>query len=32
MHSIWGMKSKEAAAEKKKPRTTAAQIRVQKGI
>jgi hypothetical protein len=31
MHSIWGKKSKEAQAEKKKPRTSAAQIRVQKG-
>ncbi|CAO3688156.1 unnamed protein product [Rhizopus microsporus] len=30
MYSIWGKKSKEAEAEKKKPRTTAAQIRVQK--
>lgn len=32
MYSIWGKKSKEAEAEKKKPRTTAAQIRVQKGF
>ncbi|CAO3703609.1 unnamed protein product [Rhizopus stolonifer] len=32
MHSIWGKKSKEAQAEKKKPRTTAAQIRVQKDL
>lgn len=31
MYSIWGKKSKEAEAEKKKPRTSAAQIRVQKG-
>jgi hypothetical protein len=31
MHSLWGKKSKEARAEKKKPRTSAAQIRVQKG-
>ncbi|CAO3610588.1 unnamed protein product [Mucor hiemalis] len=30
MYSIWGKKSKEAEAEKKKPRTSAAQIRVQK--
>ncbi|EIE90596.1 hypothetical protein RO3G_15307 [Rhizopus delemar RA 99-880] len=32
MYSIWGKKSKEAEAEKKKPRTTAAQIRVQKDL
>lgn len=32
MYSIWGKKSKEAEQEKKKPRTSAAQIRVQKGI
>ncbi|KAI8390102.1 putative ubiquitin-conjugating enzyme E2 [Blakeslea trispora] len=32
MYSIWGKKSKEAEAEKKKPRTSAAQIRVQKDL
>lgn len=32
MIKIWSMKAKEAAAEKKKPKTSAAQIRVQKGI
>ncbi|KAI8336268.1 putative ubiquitin-conjugating enzyme E2 [Chlamydoabsidia padenii] len=32
MHKIWSMKAKEAAAEKKKPKTTAAQIRVQKDL
>lgn len=32
MYSIWGKKSKEAEQDKKKPRTSAAQIRVQKGI
>ncbi|KAI9243639.1 ubiquitin-conjugating enzyme/RWD-like protein [Sporodiniella umbellata] len=32
MYSIWGKKSKEAEAEKKKPRTTAAQIRVQRDL
>jgi hypothetical protein len=31
MIKIWSMKAKEAAAEKKKPKTSAAQIRVQKG-
>ncbi|KAI8992132.1 putative ubiquitin-conjugating enzyme E2 [Mycotypha africana] len=32
MYSIWGKKSKEAEAEKKKPKTSAAQIRVQKDL
>ncbi|CAO3634742.1 unnamed protein product [Cunninghamella blakesleeana] len=32
MLKIWNAKTKEAAAEKKKPKTSAAQIRVQKGI
>ncbi|KAG2206814.1 hypothetical protein INT47_007570 [Mucor saturninus] len=32
MYSIWGKKSKEAEQEKKKPRTSAAQIRVQKDL
>ncbi|CAO3592984.1 unnamed protein product [Absidia cylindrospora] len=32
MIKIWSMKAKEAAAEKKKPKTSAAQIRVQKDI
>ncbi|KAF7727295.1 NEDD8-conjugating protein ubc12 [Apophysomyces ossiformis] len=32
MIKIWSMKAKEAAAEKKKPKTSAAQIRVQKDL
>ncbi|KAG0164298.1 NEDD8-conjugating protein ubc12 [Apophysomyces sp. BC1034] len=32
MLKIWTMKTKEAAAEKKKPKTSAAQIRVQKDL
>ncbi|ORX48747.1 hypothetical protein DM01DRAFT_1338402 [Hesseltinella vesiculosa] len=32
MMKIWSMKTKEAAAEKKKPKTSAAQIRVQKDL
>ncbi|KAI9494115.1 putative ubiquitin-conjugating enzyme E2 [Zychaea mexicana] len=32
MIKIWNMKAKEAAAEKKKPKTSAAQIRVQKDL
>ncbi|KAI7870848.1 putative ubiquitin-conjugating enzyme E2 [Spinellus fusiger] len=32
MLNIWNLKAKEAAAEKRKPKTSAAQIRVQKDL
>ncbi|OZJ06477.1 hypothetical protein BZG36_00573 [Bifiguratus adelaidae] len=32
MLKIWNMKAKEAAAEKKKPKVSAAQLRAQKGF
>jgi hypothetical protein len=32
LNQIWSMKKNEEAAAKRKPKTSAAQIRVQKGV